>query len=427
MKISFTNILKDYRNRLFLLFLVPALAYGFQTEFPGVSKKGSSSLKSLEILEAGLASKKSVPASLFHLSRGEYQKAFDALTPQTESQFPWLKSYLAGLIKASEDLIPYESEHFVLYLPEDQSFLRFYALPAIEEAATHMEKVFGHRPKGKIRIEVYPSKEQFSAASTLTEEILKRSGAIGICKFHRLMILSPQSLPMGYRWLDALAHEYVHLMVNELSWTQAELWLHEGTARYFDTTWRSDPPVFLSPNQKTKLLEALEEERLIEFKRMSPSLVYLKDQDEVSLAFSQVSHAIESLMKDHGERKFVKFLKLMRKKTFPKAFSTIYQITPPEFEVVWQGKLSEEKWDKTKGALSDDIFFEEIDEDVVIGANVKGKVRLGDRMRKKGLFEAALIEYKKALEEEPDNAIVLLKAARAELALKRGDDARDHL
>ncbi|OVE76788.1 hypothetical protein BVX98_04820, partial [bacterium F11] len=42
-------------------------------------------------------------------------------------------------------------------------------------------------------------------------------------------------------------------------------------------------------------------------------------------------------------------------------------------------------------------------------------------------FEAALIEYKKALEEEPDNAIVLLKAARAELALKRGDDARDHL
>src|SRR6185436_16415221 len=101
---------------------------------------------------------------------------------------------------------------------------------------------FGHRPEGKIRVEIYPNKEDFSKASTLSLETLERSGAIGICKFHRLMIMTPQALPIGYRWLDALSHEYIHLTVNEMSASKAELWLHEGTARYFETAYRSQPP-----------------------------------------------------------------------------------------------------------------------------------------------------------------------------------------
>jgi len=282
-------------------------------------------------------------------------------------------------------------------------------------------------PKKKVRVEIYPTKESFSLASTLDMETLKRSGAIGICKFHRLMILTPRGLPTGYRWLDALAHEYNHLLINELSWTKAELWLHEGTARYFDTSWRANPPHFLSPHSKTKLMEASEEERLIEFKRMSPSLVYLKDQEEVSLAFSQVSHAIQFLIKDKGPKKFVRFLRLMRKKSFPQSFQTVYHFSSQEFEKKWQINLSEEKWEKTRGAMSDDIRFEGIDEDTIIGASVKGRVRLGDRMRRKGLYSAALIEYQKALKEEPDNALILLKAARTLLALDKKDQAIPHL
>ena len=284
-----------------------------------------------------------------------------------------------------------------------------------------------HFPRGRIRVEVYPTKESFSKASTLSMETLKRSGAIGICKFHRLMILTPQALPLGYRWMDALAHEYTHLMVNELSHSRAELWLHEGTARYFDTFYRSDPPLFLTPNQKTKLLDAKEEETLIPFKKMSPSLVYLDSQDDVSLAFSQVSHAIQYLIQSDGYKKYVKFLKFMRKKSFPEAFQKIYGMSPQEFEKKWQEALGKENWKKTKGAMSDDVKFEGLDEGAAIGANVMGRVRLGDRMRRKKLYEAALIEYKKALEEEPDNALVLLKAARTQLALGREEQAREHL
>lgn len=381
------------------------------------------SLKPLEILEAGLATQGNVPLPLFYLGAGEYGKALESLSEATQREFPWLKSYLKGLISVSFSLKPTESSNFILYIPEDHRFLADYALPTLEEVASHMEKGFKFKPKGKIRIEIYPTKEDFSFASTLSSETLKRSGAIGICKFHRLMILSPRALPLGYRWLDSLSHEYIHLLVNELSWTHAELWLHEGTAKYFDTSYRISPPAYLIPDQKTKLLDALRENKLIEFKRMSPSLVYLKDQDEVSLAFSQVSYALGNRIEEKGTKPFVDFLRELRRTPFKVAFASVYGMTPEEFEVYWQSKLAKENWEKTRGALSDEVRFERVDEESLIGADTQGKVRLGDRMRMKGYFKAALIEYDKALKEEPDNAVILLKTARTHLVLQDSESA----
>src|SRR5207344_604119 len=125
---------------------------------------------------------------------------------------------------------------------------------------------------------------------------------------------------LGYRWLDALSHEYTHLMINELSNSKAELWLHEGTARYFETSFRANPPLFLTPNQISDLHKAQKENRLVSFDRMSPSLVYLKDQNEVSLAFAQVSHAVSTLIKQKGTQKFVDFLNELKKADFKTAF-----------------------------------------------------------------------------------------------------------
>lgn len=421
MRRLFTNILNGSRNKVLLVFLSGLLSvgpvYGFKTEWGDLQKGELTSQDPLSLLEAGRASSKNVSPSLLALAEGRYKHALSVLTPEDKRSYPWLEGYLEGLVSVSKDLIPVKSDHFQFFFPPDQTFLRDYAIPALEQAARVFQKNFGFRPSEKIRVEIYPTKEAFSMASTLTEETLKRSGAIGICKFHRLMILTPRALPMGYRWMDALAHEYMHLIINELSWSRAELWLHEGTARYFDTFYRVTPPNYLSPHQKTKLMEALEEDRLIEFKRMSPSLVYLDSQEEVSLAFAQVSHAVQTLVADKGTRTFVKFLRAMRKKSFPQAFFKIYGMTPVEFENSWKGKLAQEEWEKTKGALSDDVRFQGLIEDEVIGAHVQGRVWLGDRMRQKGRFLAALVEYEKALKEEPDNAVILLKGARTHLQL----------
>lgn len=395
-----------------------SVAAAFQTELPQ-----QQDLTYFELLEAGLVTDKNAPAAYVDLAQGDYAQALKEAEKNPGQVSPWLVDYLKGLNQVFPPLVRFESEHFILWTPPGQEFLADYVLPSLEKTADHLEKTFAYRPKGKIRVEIYPNKEDFSVASTLSLETLERSGAIGICKFHRLMVMSPQSLPIGYRWLDALSHEYLHLNINELSESRCELWLHEGTARYFETSYRIQPPAFLTPDQKTKLLEAQEKKTLVPFARMSPSMVYLKDQEEVSLAFAQVSHAVSVMVRDRGTKQFVAFLMSLRKKPFAAAFQSAYGVKPLEFEKQWQEALGKEKWEKSKGTMSDEVRFTNIDESTAIGADAQGQVRLGDRMRKQNLFEAALIQYEKALEAEPDNAIILLKAAKTNLALKQTEAA----
>ncbi len=414
MKRSFTSITSVWLNSLVVCSLIAPPAVAFQTDFP----KDAQNLSEYEVVEAGLADQTNVKPALYYLSQGDYDQAAAA-----GGADGWLNGYLQGLPAVFKPLVRFESEHFILWTPPDQTFLKDYALPSLEKAADHIEKIFGHRPKGKIRVEIYPTEKDFSIASTLSIETLERSGAIGICKFHRLMIMSPKSLPLGYRWLDALSHEYNHLIVNELSHSRAELWLHEGTARYFETSYRIQPPAFLTPDQKTKLKEALESDTLVPFARMSPSMVYLKDQEQVSLAFSQVSYAVSTLVADRGLPAFAAFLRALQKKSFAAAFKDNYKLTVIEFEAVLRKRLSEEKWEKSKGTMSDEVTFTTPTEQDMIGADSQAQVRLGDRMRRQGLMEAALIEYEKALAVEPDNATILLKAAKTHIALRQTDQA----
>lgn len=367
-------------------------------------------------LEAGQATRSNVPEAIYLLSRGEYTEALHAAQRDDPDGETWLTSYLWDLVEVSKNLQRFESKNFTLFVPPDQVFLAGYALPALEKTAEHLAKEFGSRPTEKIRVEIYPTLEDFSKASTLSMETLKRSGAIGICKFHRLMIVTPRALPMGYRWLDALSHEYLHLNINELSASKAELWLHEGTARYFETSYRLNPPEYLTPHQKTQLLEALEDDKLVTFERMSPSMVYLKDQDEVSLAFAQVSHAVSVLIRDFSQKNFVVFLKDLAKNPFPETFQKNFKMSVVEFETRLRTMMAKEGWEKTKGTMSDEVRFSGLNESEVIGADVQGRVRLGDRFRQRQNYEAALIEYDKALADEPDNAIILLKTAKTYLA-----------
>ncbi len=429
MKTSFTVITAAWRSKSVALMAVATLfaarAEAFKSDMPVSSPAAQTVLEKLEAdnLVAGHD-----PEAFIRLSKSDYAGAAAAVTPEVDAAFPWLMPYLQATVAATAPLVESPAvAHFQLFVPRGQEFLADYALPVLEKVSEHYQQIFAHRPRGKIRVEIYPDKESFSAASTLSIDTLERSGAIGICKFHRLMILSPAALPVGYRWLDALSHEYTHLMVNELTSTKAELWLHEGTARYFETSYRADPPVYLTPNQRNALLDAREKGTLIPFRRMSPSMVYLKNQEEVSLAFAQVSHAVDFMIREKKLAGFRTFLEALRKSTFAQAFQTVYHLTPEAFETAWKGALNKETWEKSRGALADEVRFDALREEDVVGASAESRLRLGDRMRQRGQMEAALIEYDKALADEPDNAVILLKCARTRIALDRKDEAREML
>lgn len=365
--------------------------------------------------------------SLLDLFAGRYPEALASIN-QVERPDPWTveqRKYLEALVKASSDFVAASSDRFLLRTPPEDDFLAVYALKAMESAHGRMANVFKVTPSTRVIMEIYPTQERFSAASTLGPETLERSGAIGICKFRRLMVLSPRAMPLGYRWLDALAHEYNHYLINELSGGLCPLWLHEGVARYYETAWRRSGPFEHSPAAETALANASSGTAagLIPFSRMEPSMVYLNNQEEVGLAFAEVSDCVGYVVDRFGPEKLAELLKAFRRYPREEAFQRALGVSEAELESGWKQSLAERKWNVSKGAMAQTISLRPMDEMMFVGVDVQGHLRLGDQLRSQKQNQAALIQYKKALDQEPDNGVVLLKAARTALALEQNAKA----
>jgi len=309
-----------------------------------------------------------------------------------------------------------QSEHFEIWTEAQDKILRPYALAALEDAYARIGAVLKTFPQQKIRVEIYRTKEGFSLASTLSIETLDRSGAIGICKFERLMILTPEQLAFGYRWLDTLAHEYTHYLINILSRGNCPLWLHEGTAKYLETLWRLDNPDYLTAGNRTELARAAQEDRLIPFEKMAPSMVFLKDQNEVHLAFSQVAHALHFVETREGSDGIRKMLE------------NSAGLNAEIFEISWKEFLKKEDLKETPGALQDKIKIGSGNEvNDLTSVNIRGHIRLGDRLRQAEKPEASLLQYRKALEKEPANPVALTHLARALITLGKETEALAYL
>jgi tetratricopeptide (TPR) repeat protein len=352
---------------------------------------------------------------------GDYAAAFAEMATLEKGSVPgrsWqdLQNYFGALQDIWKGGVETDSAHFRMRTTGIDAILAAAALEALEKAYEEIGRDLYCHPDEKVLVEVYGDKASFSLASTLSEETLEKSGTVGICKFNRLMLLSPQCLPLGYRWLDTLAHEYTHLLVNRKSGGRCPLWLHEGIARYHETRWRLGTPEFLSAAGKDRLGEAMKRSALVSFKKMHPSLVYLKDQDEIALAFSEVATAVQFLKARSGAAKLAALLSDMEYLDEKAAFRHTLGITPEQFEKKWKSYLNTLGLKPSPGALPDRVRFEALDEEACVGADQRGLLRLGDQMRAIGRPEAAIIHYEKALAAEPSNPIILLKLARAALA-----------
>ena len=363
---------------------------------------------------------------------GDYEAAAREIGAAARSkngkpEWEHLQRYYAALAEVHRDMQEYTSEHFRFRAAGADTILAPYALEALEKAYTEIGKDLGYYPGEKVLVEVFARKEEFSLASTLSDEILEKSGTVGICKFNRLMLLSPQSLPLGYRWLDTLCHEYTHFAVNRISRGKCPLWLHEGIARYHDTRWRLDEPLYMTAAGETQICKALKSDTLVPFGRMAPSLVYLKNQDEISLAFAEVSVAIRFLQEKFGHAALNTLLQALVTENENNAFKRATGLSTGKFEGEWKKYLRMLPLAESPGVLNDQVQFARKQEDDFIGADQRGQVRLGDDLRRIGRMDAALVHYEKALAAEPANPVILLKAARALIALGETQKAEQKL
>ena len=79
-----------------------------------------------------------------------------------------------------------ESEHFILKTTARDSFLAPYALEALEKAYANIGKKFEVFPREKIRVEIYPTQDAFSQASTCRPEAGSSSPSAQACSTSRL-------------------------------------------------------------------------------------------------------------------------------------------------------------------------------------------------------------------------------------------------
>lgn len=304
----------------------------------------------------------------------------------------------------------YETPHFIIALEEKQDgILVDYLTEALEKSHRVMAERYGFSPREKVRIEVFPDARAFYLASTLSARDIEIAGAVGLANFNKLMILSPRALVHGYRFLDALSHEYLHYLIVKRTANKAPIWFHEGLAKYEETRWRNGPS-YLSPVYQSLLARALASGRLIPFARMEPSLVKLETPEEIQLAYAQAASAIEFIAEKSGTEGLRLIMDRMARSSKRGAEEAIQEVLGwsfSAFERSWKEALAARQLKEIEGLNLRRYKIKEGrgDEERMDMAEIKSMVarnraHLGDLLRERGRLEAAVLEYRRALAED---------------------------
>lgn len=314
-----------------------------------------------------------------------------------------------------------ESEHFVFRYPAGKDeILVPWALETLEKAYESIGALIDYRPGGpKIRVEVVADATELSQVSTLSLEAIKTTGTIAICKFDKLMITSPKALLRGYDWRDTVSHELVHLFVTRKTRNRTPIWLHEGIAKFLETSWRGAPGQALQLPSQALLRDAVKAKKLIPFEKMHPSIALLPTAEDAALAFAEVFAAMEFLYgQDHGSLAAV--LGGVRDGLSDRdAVGKLFGGSFPRFEAGWKAYLAKRSYPKEAASMEplhlrfrDDAPEEPAKDEKKNGfrdltgtsefrairdADARRAAHLGELLRARGKMAAAAAKYAEAV------------------------------
>ncbi len=329
--------------------------------------------------------------------------------------------------------------HFVVrFAPGIDEVIAELAGDVLEQAYTKVGADFDFYPNDPVRIEILSAPAELAKVSTLTEADIENTGTIALCKYGKLMVVSPRATYFGYPWMDTLVHEYVHYVVSSVSQDRVPVWLQEGLAKFEQTRWRSDPSAAFSPTDESLLAVAVRSARLIPFDDMHPSMAKLPSQEAAALAFAEVFSMVGYVHTKVGYPGLRRAIRLTRSgKSARRAIAEIMDTRWTKLERTWKRDLSRQKLKSDAVAASrvrHGIRFRKRDQkssaenvgvDTVASEKAKKHARLGGLLRARKMPQAAALEYEKALEAAPSDAFVAAKLSRTYLELKQYDRAAD--
>jgi thioredoxin-like negative regulator of GroEL len=373
---------------------------------------------------------------------GDYEKARDLLDKIDirKGLAAELKGLVASTLAATKGFDKKTSPggHFVLfYSPGKDEVLVDLAAETLEGAYQKIGEDVGWRPARPVRVEILPRISDLARVSTLTEREIETSGTIALCKYNKLMVVSPRATIFGYPWLDTMAHELTHYLVSRATLDKTPIWLHEGLAKYEESRWRGSPGEGgLGRAHEHLLAVALRRGKLITFEQMHPSMALLPSQEAAGTAFAEVYTIVAWMREKIGYGGIRNVLaKIKEGKSERRAIGEVMGMPFESVESAWRRHL------RTLNLRPDPAFAgrtppaakirfdksahdrENVGVDQVPEVQARRFARLGGLLRARGHLAGAASEYEKARQVAPEDSFIGGKLARTYLELDQPEKA----
>ena len=403
---------------LFLYLSSPSSILAGSGEVGGVFKELSQwQLEKAEKLAFRLLTEKVITPNILvataavQSAQGFHQEAYSLLhlaqTMSPDSELHLEFPNIVGPNYYAVDFQVIESKHFrINFIGKDQIVAEL-ALDVLEKAYHRLGNlldVFPAEQKIKIAVDIYPNPIGLARATGLSVGEIRASGTIAVCKYHRLMIISPLSTKGGYGWADTIVHEFIHLLVSKKSHNNIPIWLHEGIAKFFETAWNGAPGRGLQSYSEELLAAAVEKNELISFDAMHPSMAKLPSQESAALAFAEVFTVIEWLYKVHGPQIIAQLLTEVGKHgDLNRVLTELLTFKVSGLEKAWRKYLKTRSFQRSPGVQPEKVIFQNGDRTPQKQEKYELKhrgnekyTRLGALLEEQTRYKAALIEYGKA-------------------------------
>ena len=300
------------------------------------------------------------------------------------------------------------SDHFEVAYPRGKDeVLVPYLLETLEAQRAALAQDLGVAPAGKVRVEILSAVADLARLSTLTEAEIRGSGTIALCKYGKLMLVSPKALVTGYDWLDTAAHEFTHAVVTLKGGPRTPIWLHEGVAKWWESRWRGAGGEDYTPSAAALVRRAIETNTLVPFEKMHPSMAKLPTQEVAALAYAQVLLAVEYLVRQGGTPLVGRVLDLVAAGVpADRAVAEALGTSWGEFEARWRAYMASRPLPRGGASALRRLRFKDDPKEGGPWAewadlpdqDSRNHARLGQLLRERGRWTGARVEYRKAID-----------------------------
>ena len=349
--------------------------------------------------------------------RGKYVEALQLLNSLhgKDAKDKELRKVLEATVLEISGMTTYSTGKFLfLYEPGIDELLLPYVSQAAEKQYSFLAGFFNHEPPTPVRVEIVPTYQGFSALTGIDANTLRRVGATGMCKFGKIVILSPSALPAGYPYVHTLAHELVHYFLLSIASDFLPRWFHEGVATYLERVWAGEPRGRLSAPMASLLYEAVVLSKLISPERIKGETIEAQSPREAFLTYAQLAAFFAFLEMRFGEDIIPKLV--MAASSIGNIDQAFVRITSVSWRNLWGGFGREMASFALKRQHLPSITW--FDDSITalrgLSPEVESEIRLGDVYYGAKNFVLAIKHYMKAreLSQGKEDPVLIYRLAR---------------